>query len=104
IPQRFAIDWTRIGEDGKPFRGDPVRNSNRYAYGAEVLAVANAVVADVKDGIPDNEGGSGKKAVPITLETIGGNYVILDLGKGNFEDHVIAANGLKRDRHRFLAR
>lgn len=87
IPQRFAIDWTRIGEDGKPFRGDPVRNSDRYAYGAEVLAVANAVVADVKDGIPDNEGASsvsGKKAVPITLETVGGNYVILDLGKGNF--------------------
>ncbi len=42
------------------------------------------MVADVKDGIPENEAGSGKKAVPITLETIGGNYVILDLGKGNF--------------------
>src|SRR5207249_8349163 len=24
------------------------------------------------------------RAVPITLETVGGNYVILDLGKGNF--------------------
>src|SRR5262249_6401837 len=80
--QRFAIDWTQIGEDGKPFQGDRSRNSNFYAYGAEVLAVANAVVADVKDGIPDND--PGKKAVPITLETIGGNYVILDLGRGNF--------------------
>jgi hypothetical protein len=84
IPQRFAIDRGRIGEDGKLFRGDVSRNSNFYAYGAEVLAVANAVVADVKDGIPENEGASGKKAVPITLETVGGNYVILELGKGNF--------------------
>jgi hypothetical protein len=84
IPQRFAIDWTRIDEDGNPIRGDRARNSNFFAYGAEVLAVANAVVADVKDGIPENEGVSGKKAVPITLQTVGGNYVILDLGKGNF--------------------
>src|SRR5205814_1148236 len=47
---------------------------------------------------------SGKKAVPITLETIGGNYVILEIALAQIEDHVIAANGLKRDRHRFLAR
>jgi len=42
------------------------------------------VVADVKDGIPENEMGSGEKAVPITLATVAGNYVILDLGKSNF--------------------
>src|SRR6266516_3378693 len=82
IPQRFATDWGRIGEDGKPFRGDRVHNANWYPYGAEVLAVADAVVADLKDGIPENEPAS--RAVPITLETVGGNYVILDLGKGNF--------------------
>ena len=84
MPQRFAIDWLRIGEDAQPVRGDRARNSSWYAYGSEVLAVANAVIADVKDGIPDNEGNSDKKAVPITLETIAGNYVMLDLGKGNF--------------------
>jgi Peptidase family M23 len=99
IPQRFAIDWTRIDAEGKPVRSpyryvdgggldfqdrDGAKNENWLQYGAEVLAVANAVVADMKDGIPDNEGNSGTRAVPMTLETVAGNYVILDLGKGNF--------------------
>jgi pimeloyl-ACP methyl ester carboxylesterase len=99
IPQRFAIDWLRIDADGKPASSpyryvdgggldfqnrDDAKNANWRAYGAEVLAVANAVVVDVKDGIPENEMGSGEKAVPIALETVAGNYVILDLGKNNF--------------------
>ena len=84
IPARFAIDWTRVDADGRFVNGDRAKNANWYSDGAEVLAVANAVVADVKYGIPENEMGSGRKAVPITLETIAGNYVILDLGKSNF--------------------
>jgi murein DD-endopeptidase len=84
IAQRFAADWTRIGADGQAFRGDPSKNANWSAYGAEVLAVANAVVADVKEGIPENDPTSDEKAVPITLETVAGNYVILDLGNGYF--------------------
>jgi murein DD-endopeptidase MepM/ murein hydrolase activator NlpD len=84
IPARFAIDWTRIDANGRFVHGDRANNANWYSYGAEVLAVANAVVADVKDGIPDNEMGSGKKAAPITPGTIAGNYVMLDLGKSNF--------------------
>jgi murein DD-endopeptidase MepM/ murein hydrolase activator NlpD len=91
IPQRFAIDWLRIDGEGKLYRSDRAtnanwlsNNANWQAYGAEVLAVANAVVAEVKDGIPDNEGNSGTRAVPMTHETVAGNYVILDLGKGNF--------------------
>lgn len=84
IAQRFAADWTRIGADGLAFRGDPSKNANWSAYGAEVLAVADSVVADVKDGVPENDPTSEKKAVPIDLETVGGNYVILDLGGGRF--------------------
>lgn len=84
IAQRYAADWTRIGKEGLAFSGDPAKNANWAAYGAEVLAVADAVVVDVKDGIPDNDPTSDKKAVPINLETVGGNYVILNLGRGNF--------------------
>lgn len=84
IAQRFATDWTRIGADGLAFRGDAAKNSNWSAYGAEVLAVADSTVASVKDGIPENDPTADKKAVPITLETVGGNYIILDLGGGYF--------------------
>jgi len=84
IAQRFAADWTRIGKEGLAFSGDPAKNTNWAAYGAEVLAVANATVVDVKDGIPDNDPTAARKAVPINLDTVGGNYVILDLGGVNF--------------------
>jgi hypothetical protein len=84
IAQRFAIDFTRIGADGNAFRGDPAKNANWTPYGADVLAVADGTVTDVQDGIPENDPTSDKKAVPITLTTVGGNYVLLDIGSGRF--------------------
>jgi murein DD-endopeptidase MepM/ murein hydrolase activator NlpD len=84
IAQRFAIDWVQLREDGKTFTGDMLKNENYRCYGAEALAVADGIVAAIKDGIPQNVPGANSRAVPITLETVGGNYVILDLGKGRF--------------------
>ena len=84
IAQRFAIDWLKLNEEGKAWHGDLKSNANWYGYGVEVLAVADAVVAAVKDGIPENVPTSQARAVPITLETIGGNHVILALPDGRF--------------------
>jgi murein DD-endopeptidase MepM/ murein hydrolase activator NlpD len=82
ISQRFAIDWVQLNPDGKTYRGDPSDNKNYRAYGAEILAVADGVVTQIKDGIPQNTPGANTLAVPITLETIGGNHVIEDIGGG----------------------
>jgi murein DD-endopeptidase len=84
IAQRFATDWIKLGVDGQAFHGKPANNANWYAYGTEVLSVSNATAVDVKDGLPENDPTSEKKAIPITLETGGGNYIILDLGNGYF--------------------
>jgi len=84
IAQRFAIDWVRLREEGRTFTGDPKDNKNYRCYGAEALAVADAIVAAVKDGIPENVPGPTSRAVPITLETVGGNHVVLDLGQGRY--------------------
>ena len=84
VPERFAIDWMKLGDDGKLSHGDSKINANYYSYGAEVMAVADGVVGSIKDGIPENVPLSPTRAVPITLDTIGGNYVILALGNGRF--------------------
>jgi murein DD-endopeptidase MepM/ murein hydrolase activator NlpD len=84
IAQRFAIDWVKIGADGRTFSGDAKDNRSYLAYGMDALAVADASVAAIKDGIPENVPGPASRAVPITLETIGGNHVVLDLGGGRF--------------------
>jgi murein DD-endopeptidase MepM/ murein hydrolase activator NlpD len=84
ISQRFAIDWVQVYPDGKTYRGDPSDNKNYRAYGTEIHAVADGVVTQVGDGIPQNTPGAKSLAVPITLETIGGNHVIMDIGNGLF--------------------
>jgi len=83
IAQRFATDWIKLGADGRAFHDDPANNANWYSYGTEVLAVSSAIVAAVKDGLPENVPLSDRRAVAITLETLGGNYVLLDLGNGD---------------------
>jgi N-acyl-D-amino-acid deacylase len=83
-PQRFAIDWVQLGPNNSTFDGDPKDNTHYYAYGEEVLAVADGVVSAIKDGIPENVPGPTSRAVPITLDTIGGNYIILHLGSSAY--------------------
>src|SRR5271165_5445572 len=82
ISQRYAIDWVQIGEDNLTYTGDPKDNHSYHCFGAAAHAIAEAVVVEVKDGIPENTPGASSRAVPITLETVAGNHVNLDLGGG----------------------
>ena len=89
IAQRFAIDFQKVDAEGNilpsPFP-DEITNKMFYGYGAEVLAVANGVVASVKDGIPENipqASGEIRPAVPITRETVSGNWISIELGKNH---------------------
>jgi murein DD-endopeptidase MepM/ murein hydrolase activator NlpD len=84
IAQRFAIDWMRLGPDGRLFHGDSSANANFYGYGAEVLAVADGRVADLKDGLAENVGSNERAARVITLDNVVGNFITLDLGHGRF--------------------
>jgi murein DD-endopeptidase len=84
IAQRFAIDWMRLGADGRAYHDDTKSNTNFYGYGAEVLAVAEARVSDLRDGVPDNGGATERSSRVVTVDSAVGNYVILDLGGGRF--------------------
>jgi hypothetical protein len=88
FPERFAIDWVQVDRTGKTSHGNPQDNRQYLCFGQRVHAVADATVSWIKDGIPNgNPEANGKAAdpgVPITLETIAGNEVILDLGNGLF--------------------
>ena len=85
IAQRFAIDYVKLVESGTgTFTGDRLKNANYAAYGNDALAVADGQVVAVKDGIPENVPGVNSRAVPITMETVGGNHVIVDIGRGKY--------------------
>jgi murein DD-endopeptidase len=82
IPGRFAIDWIRL-PPGATRMDSSSRPPDWNGFGAEVLAVAEARVADARDGRPDADA-AGKPRVPITRDNAAGNYVSLDLGNGRF--------------------
>jgi len=84
IAQRFAIDYVKVDSAGKTFSGDRLKNASYYAQGMEALAVADGIVVVTKDSIPENIPGANSRAVPITLETVGGNHVIVDIGNGRY--------------------
>jgi murein DD-endopeptidase MepM/ murein hydrolase activator NlpD len=84
IAQRFAIDWVQLGPDGRLFHGAANSNANYYGYGADVVAVADARVSNLKDGLAENAGSNEPSNRAITLDNVAGNYLILDLGNGRF--------------------
>jgi hypothetical protein len=86
ISRRYATDWF-LTEEGVSFQGDERDRRSYYSYGQPVLAVASGTVVVARDGMPDNVPGPAddfQRAVPMTLETVTGNTVVLDLGGGQF--------------------
>lgn len=83
IPGRFAIDWIKVDKNGKYFDGDGSIVKDWYGYGAEVLAVADSVVAATRDGVPESATLI-KNPASIKLEDASGNYIALDLGDGHY--------------------
>lgn len=82
IPGRYAIDWVKLDAQGRTAAGDADLVGNAYGYGAEVLAVADATVAAVRDDVAETARVSehGKQA----LGDATGNYLALDLGDGRY--------------------
>jgi Peptidase family M23 len=90
ISRRYAIDWMQV-ESGSSFSGDARDKRAYYSYGKPVVAVADATVVTARDGLPDNVPGHNtpghegfSPAVPITMDTVAGNTITLDLGSSQF--------------------
>jgi murein DD-endopeptidase len=95
IAQRYAIDWIKLDARGRAWRGDKTVVADWADYGVEVVAVADGKVSAAHDGIPNNTPFNGR-AVPITLDTVGGNYLILDLGGGRYGFYAHLQPGTQR--------
>src|SRR5205085_12337593 len=53
VSQRMAIDWVRIDDRNRAVVGEPGQNESDLAYGQTVIAVKDAHVVSVLDGLPD---------------------------------------------------
>lgn len=82
LPGRFAIDFVGVTQAGKVSSGNPDRPADALGYGAEVIAVADATVAAVRDGMA--EAGSIAANGRHAPQDAAGNYLVLDLGQGRY--------------------
>jgi hypothetical protein len=78
IAQRFAVDWEQVNAGGTIYSGPREKLESYAIFGQPALAVADAVVASVVDGQPEQT--PGKYPTNIPLADADGNCVILDLG------------------------
>lgn len=88
IPGRFAVDFVRVDDQGRTTHGDKDRPADALGYGAEVLAVADATVLAVRDGMAESPSiaGNPKHAIGDAA----GDYVALHLpgGRVAFYEHL----------------
>ena len=82
IAQRFAVDWEQLNDANRIYVGPREQRSSYAIYGSEALAVADARVASVVDGLPEQAPGTFPAG--ISLAQADGSPVVLDLGKGRF--------------------
>jgi hypothetical protein len=82
VSQRFAIDWVKMDANGQQSLGDSSKNENWPTYGQNAIAVADAIVVSVLDGLPERVA----NALPsdTNVQNASGNHVILDLGQGHY--------------------
>src|SRR5437763_11653613 len=82
--QRFAIDWMRFDEQGRLVHGDLSDVHSYTCYGAEVLAVADGKVVGMLNDLDDQKPGKLPDPDTMTIDTVDGNLVVLDIGGGYF--------------------
>ena len=81
VPERFAIDWVKLGDDGRIFSGDGTRLEDFAYYGDEIDAAADGVVVNLYDEADAQVPG---QITGITTDNIGGNMIVTDIGDGRF--------------------
>jgi murein DD-endopeptidase MepM/ murein hydrolase activator NlpD len=87
IPQRYAIDFIGVDNNGRAVRGDFRKSSNDdwIGFGRDILAVLDGTVYAARDGIVDNQPlvEPPRPSSPSAADTYG-NYVIVRAGDGTF--------------------
>jgi hypothetical protein len=82
LAQRYAVDWEELDAQGRIYAGPQEKLESYTIFGKPVVAVADAVVAAVIDGLPEQT--PGKYPINIPLDEADGNSVILDLGEQRY--------------------
>ena len=99
IPQRYALDLVGIDSQGHALHAGvkdigKTRHPDWIGYGADVLAVADGVVRDMRDGQAEHPPLSAQsEPESLTAHGLFGNYVVLELKSGVFASYAHLQRG-----------
>ena len=84
IPQRYAIDFFGLDPKGHAVsvaidKLSQSRPEDWAGYNADILAVADGVVRDIQDGVPEHKMLAPQDAGEMTPQALYGNFVILEI-------------------------
>lgn len=102
IPQRYALDLVGIDPHGHAVRASVkditnTRHADWIGYGADVLAVADGVVRDMRDGELEHPPLSPQpEPDSLTAHGLFGNYVVLEIGPGVYASYAHLQRGSVR--------
>ena len=82
VAERFAIDFVQLGANSSLVDGDPTQNESFGYFGDDVLSAAPGKVVAMQDDQP--EGSPGQLPPGQTVQTAGGNYLVVDIGSGRY--------------------
>jgi len=94
-PERFAIDWIKVGSNGDSRHDGTAKNENWWGWGEPVLAVAEGTITEVVDEFPDN---IPRVLPPVTIDNIAGNHIILRITQDRFVTYAHLQRGSIRVR------
>jgi hypothetical protein len=82
IAQRYAVDWEQVDGAHRIYSGPREKLESYTIFGKPAIAVADAVVSSITDGLPEQI--PGQYPTNISLDAADGNSVILDLGNHRY--------------------
>jgi murein DD-endopeptidase MepM/ murein hydrolase activator NlpD len=92
-PERFAIDWVRVGKDGRFYDGPKDELASYPTYGARLRAVAGGRVVATRDDRPEQTPGQFPNG--LALNDFGGNYVVIEIADGTYAYYAHLQKGPK---------
>jgi murein DD-endopeptidase MepM/ murein hydrolase activator NlpD len=92
-PERFAIDWVKVGENGRLYDGPKDKLLSYPTYGAKIRSVADGRVVATRDTEPEQTPGQFPSG--LALNDFGGNYVVIKIGEGRYAYYAHLQKGQK---------
>jgi hypothetical protein len=83
-PERWAIDFVQLTDEGALYTGDKTSAQNYPTFGNDVIAVADGPIVAMTSDRPEQVPGANPPQGSLTLDEYGGNYVVQDIGGGDY--------------------